>query len=271
MMEVVRKKIFIFYSILLCCIQAFGQDNQIAHDNEQDKKYTPNTNSIFNKLNKRQDQSSSSEINIKNTIKFCPTMLIRQKVMFYYERDLGQGFTLNLGIGKSFGDDVLQKTFLEIRSLASDANTLSAYDMLSNSSFNKSSPFYHFGARYYFSGISYDGGFIDLAYRYENIQYLLSPIINSNAVFGSNDASFRMNAFSFGYGFTALTGQKNNVSHEFYINFGIKYFRYTQYDMVQYQSPYSSSSQQIYQWSPLEQKIRILPAMNIGYCIGFGF
>lgn len=267
-MTVSRLRHIFFVAAVLCCRTGlYSQDKQVVTDNEQDKKYTPNASSIFNNLNKAKESGSSSTT-IKNLVKFCPTMILRQKVMFYYERQLMDNFTINFGVGKAFGDDFLQRSFFVSKELSDDGNKLSSYVLLSNSKFDKSTPYLYGGARIYFSSTTFDEGFIEVAYRNENLEYLLNTEVNGYRVDGSNRAKFKMNAFSFGYGFIEMVGPKNNFCHELYINFGIKYFRYTQFDKV----PTSVvNSQYVYQKTNLEQKVRVLPAINVGYCFGFGF
>ncbi|MES2679624.1 MAG: hypothetical protein V4635_07050 [Bacteroidota bacterium] len=263
-------KIIILSSFLFAGFLTFGQDKPQI-DGDQDKKYTPNPSSIFNSLNKKREDGGSSDVTIKNMITYCPTALFRQKVMFYCHRDLGQGIVVNLGLGKAFGDDVLQQVFLGIKSVTSDYTVLSSYDMLSNATYYSSTPYYYVGLRYYFSGNSFEEGFVDLAYRHESLEYLLNPDINSKKVAGSNSFNLKMNAFSFGYGYTILTGRKNNFSHEFFINFGIKYFKHSYFEVVQYRNPVTYVDEDVYVKSPYEKKMIIYPAINMGYSFGFGF
>ena len=81
-MQLIRSRIFIGFLSLNFFVTAQVVNER---DNELDKKYTPPQNSIFNNLNVKNNQSSSGrEVEIKNAIKFCPTLLLRQKVAFFY-------------------------------------------------------------------------------------------------------------------------------------------------------------------------------------------
>jgi hypothetical protein len=263
-------KLITLCSFLFGSSITFAQDKQQA-EGDQDKKYTPNPSSIFNSMNKKREDGGSSDIIIKNMFSYCPTALFRQKAMFFYQRDMGQGIVVNLGLGKAFGDDVLQQILLAAKSLGADNTSLTPYDMLDNSTYYSSTPYYYFGMRYYFSGNAFEDGFVDLAYRHESMEYLLNPTINSTRVAGSNSVNFKMNAFSFGYGYTILTGRKNNFSHEFFINFGIKYFKYTNFETVKYQNPLTQTAEDVYVKSVFEKSLIIYPAINMGYSFGFGF
>jgi hypothetical protein len=262
-------KIIAVSTLLLFGGSMFGQEKIIAHDDEQDKKYTPNSGSVFNLSLGRKNQNKPDEVTIKNSIKFSPTALARQKVVFFYERHLFEGLVINLGVGKSFGDDYFQKTFLSnFKEDDGEFNTLSVGEILSKSNYYGSNVYLHAGLRYYFSGTPFDNFFLEGTYRNESIDYeVLKPTASRNGfnIIGSPIATFKMNAFTFGFGTTSTTGQRNNITNEFFMNFGIKFFSYTQFDLI------PSAINATYQNNSLEQSTRILPTVNIGYSFGFGF
>lgn len=248
---------------------SFAQDKAPVPENPLDKKYTPGNNTIFN-IQGSKNPLRTSDVTVKNIIKFCPTMLLRQKVSFYYERQIIKGFAMQVGIDKAFGDDVFQRTFFGLKDYKSLDDVLNPDDLLKNAKFYGSWPGLTLSARYYFSGFSFDEAYMELAYQYEKMNYLVDPTVNAYRVEGSNTASFKMNAFSFGYGFMIMAGTKSNISHEFFINFGIKYFKYTQFDFVTVKN--AVSNREVYRKSEsLEQKEKLMPAINIGYRFGFGF
>jgi hypothetical protein len=261
-------KTTIFAVIIFCCLSLKSQVG--ANDVELDKKYTPGQNSIFNELHKKNTAPSSSNAEIKNTIKFCPTLVFRQKVVFFYEREIAKGFSFHTGIGKAFGADVFEQFYFNAFSGQAAPNTLYPGLIFTNSNYSGSSVFFSAGIKVYFSGTTFDGGYIDLHYRHERMDYLLKPLVDGNRVDGANDVSFNMNSFTCGFGYALLGGKNNNITHDLFMNFGIKFFKYTQFDQLQIPSVYGNT-EDIYRRSNLELTARILPSFSIGYMLGFGF
>lgn len=271
-MQSIRSIIFIGFLFLNFFVTAQVINER---DNELDKKYTPPLNSIFNNLNAKTNKSSSgNDVEIKNAIKFCPTLVLRQKVVFFYEREITKGFSINAGLGKAFGEDVFEKTFFDEFSLADnyEGKYLSAGALLENSKRDDSSPLISIGFRIYFSGKSFDGGFVDFNYRNERVDYVLnSTTVNSYRIEGSNRASFKINAFSFGFGHTFVGGQKNNITHELFLNFGIKLIKFPEYKKFDNVVSQFGNTETVYRRTAAEVSARILPAFNMGYVFGFGF
>lgn len=248
-----------------------GQSIIQDKDNEFDKKYTPSQNSLFNNLNKKNNQSSnSSSIEIKNSVKYCPTILLRQKVVFFYERQVSNGLSINFGIGKAFGKDFMEQVYLSGFSELYTPNTLSAGDIQQAGAYYGSTALISVGMRLYYSGKSFDGGFVDLNFRRETMKFLLPDAINGYPILGSKTANFKTNTFSFGFGHTFVGGQKNNITHELFTNFGIKLITYSRYNEVPSNNPSSYTSNQ-YVRASTDLTTRILPAVNFGYVFGFGF
>lgn len=269
MMAMKYSRLIILSVFFLLCSSSFAQDKEPVPENPLDKKYTPGNNTIFN-MQGSKNPLRTSDVIVKNVIKFCPTMLFRQKVSFYYEREIIKGFSMQVGVYKAFGDDVFQKTFFGLKDYTSLSDVINPSQLLRNSKFYSSWPGVSLSSRYYFSEFSFDEAYIELAYRYEKMNYLVDPTVNAYRVEGSNTASFKMNALSFGFGFMLMAGTKSNISHEFFINFGIKYFKYTQFDFVLVKD--AVSNKEVYRKSEsLEQKAKLMPAINIGYSFGFGF
>jgi hypothetical protein len=249
--------------IVFCSLLSMGQNE------DYDKKYTPNESSIFNNLLKKNENRYSSEIEIKNSIKFYPTMAIREKIFFSYEVDLGRGFCLGAGLGKAFGKDYLESSlFFDWSSF--DKMGLTAGTLISNASYTSSQPLLALGVKIYYSGKTFDGGYVEFLYRHERMSYMLDPEVDGYRVDGPNDLIFKMNAAYFGFGFTGTSGEKNNFTHDFYIQLGIKNFKYTEYEtMTVAIGPYNSEN--ICRQAGTLGSARILPAINIGYAFGFGF
>jgi hypothetical protein len=270
-MQLIRSRVFICFIFL-----SFFLNAQVINerDNELDKKYTPPQSSLFNNLNVKNNHSSSgNEVEIQNAIKFCPTLLLRQKVVFFYEREITKGFNINGGLGKAFGEDPFEKIFLELLSNNYENKQLSAGELLASAKYDDSSPFIAVGFRIYYSGNSFDGGFVDFNYRYERRDYILNPTVNNGSyrIEGSNRASFKINAFSFGLGHTFVGGQKNNITHELFLNFGIKLIKFPEYKKFDNVVTQTGNIETVYRRTTAEISARILPSLSMGYVFGFGF
>ena len=261
------------FLLLFYCTHFFAQ-NELPK-NDLDSKYTPNPSSIFNNLVKKSyDENSYTEIEFKQLVKFCPTMLARQKVCFFYEREIVKGFVGTAGIGKAFGRDVFQNGFFTLN-LSSFSNPLllSPQDALSNCSYLNSWPLLFVGGKIYFSGTSFDEVFFEFNYKNERMNYVLSPTIQSARIDGEDDITFKMNAYSIGFGFTVVGGNKSNVVHELFFNVGLKTFKFTEYDLLSIPNPVSISPKNdlVYRKTDSFAKTRIIPTLNIGYSFGFGW
>jgi hypothetical protein len=257
-----------FIAVLIFCTTfSVAQTNP---ENEFDKKYTPGENSIFNSLNKKNERSYSSSIEIKNGLKLCPTALFRSRVLFYYERQIYKGLALNLGVGKAFGKDFLQYTYFSAFNSGRSTNNLTSSDLLGYSTFNGSSPYISAHLRLYYSGKTFDGGYVDFNYAYERTDFLLNTRIYNWPVNGARNGSFTMKAYNFGFGYTYTGGQKNNFIHEFFASFGAKFFAVTTFERIDGTTAIGSPDS-YYRKTSLETYARILPAINIGYVLGFGF
>jgi hypothetical protein len=119
--------------------------------------------------------------------------------------------------------------------------------------------------RMYFSGHVFGEGYMDFTYRRESMDYKLTGSPNGYRIEGLDIATFKMNAFFFGFGHNWVGGNKNNITHNVFINFGIKQFEITKY--VDTQSGYDH----VYRRTNDVVTTRILPAVNMGYIFGIGF
>lgn len=265
-------KFFQLIFILIFCYTALSSQTQLP-PNELDNKYTPNGSSIFNNaVKKSYDKNSYDEIEFIQVVKYCPTMLARQKVCFLYERSFAKGFVATGGLGKAFGRDIFQDGFFVLGlSRFSNNSVLSPEDALSNSTYLSSRPLVQLGAKYYFNNVSFEEAYFEINYRRERMTYLLEPTINSIRVDGENDVVFKMNGFSMGFGITILGGTKNNIVNELFLNFGIKTIRFTQYDALSVLNPISNRNDLIYRRTNEYLNTRIVPTINVGYSIGFGW
>jgi hypothetical protein len=234
-----------------------------------DTKYTPNASSIFNNLLKKNNGSpgSSSDVEFKNNVQFCVTALLRQKFLLICDRDLGNGFVISAGIGKAFGKDIFQNAYMSFNTSGTDIKILDPANIFLFSVYSGSSPLLQAGLKLHFNGTSFEGSYVNILYRHEVLNYALNSSVGSIPVNDpDNSVSFKMNALSFGFGFTSVTGNNDNITHDFFINMGIKLFSYTTFEQVE-----TAGSSPEYRRKPYDSKAKIMPAINMGYSFGFGF
>lgn len=279
-MIVARSPLFrIVFALLAFLVCSPGFSQSVTPQNELDKKYTPNENSIFNgRGNSERTRSVSGEdkpdVTIANAVKFIPTSLFRFKTVFQYERKLFNPVTLVIGTGKAFGTDVIESLGSEFATFRNNSSTDLTYnDIESNSSFKRGRLILHVGAKIYFSGKAFDGSYVEFNYRRDRIEHELTPTINSIRVDGDNVALFTTSGFSFGYGYMGTAGPKNNITHEFFFNFGIKNVSFSRFEKAYVGTPLVSGGNNDYVYRRTVGTIdyRIVPSINIGYIFGFGF
>jgi hypothetical protein len=243
----------------------------IAQNNtELDLKYTPNSTSIFNNLKKKNISDKLSSSGISSCVKFYPTMLFRQKVMFSFEKQVIDGLTFNAGIGKAFGSDFFQTAYLKMSDFDFSQKTLGAAALIDGNSYSGSSPLLSGSIKIYYSGNAFEGGFFELNYRRETMRYELPEQINGYILEGDNEATFKMNNYNLAFGYSMMTGSGNKAIHELFISLGLKSFTYPRYDLID-PSQYTGSSQYVYRRSLGDVQSRMAPSIHMGYAIGFGF
>ncbi len=261
----------LFFTIASVIYSVVGYAQETENANELDKKYSPNSASIFNNTQKKSGENfQTTETDVKNVIKFSPTLLLRQRVALVYERKIAENILFNIGVGKPFGNDVFQQAFFSLSSLDELGSALHPHSVLKQSTYWGSMPLASSGIKFYFSGTAFDEAYIDFNYRWERMDFLLNSIVDARRVDGENDVKFKMNAFNFGFGYTAITGSRNNFIHDFFINFGLKTFRYTTFDLITVKGT-NGANEIVFKKTGNETKARIVPALNIGYSFGFGF
>lgn len=246
-----------------------------AQTHDLDKQYTPGSNSIFNSDPNSKNNNRSGITQVKNMIKFSPTMLFREKAVLFYEREIIKGITVIGGIGKAFGDDVFQKSYLELfSSTQPGSNSLSPDEILSNSKYYGSSPYLFVGMRAYFSEHTFDESYIELSYSHEKMSYSINDdyIRDINYVSAANDnyVTFKMQAFSFGYGYSTLAGPKSNLSHTLHLNFGVKFLYFDEISAYTFSSV-TNGQVPGYQKTGSTLQTKIVPSVSLGYTFGFGF
>jgi len=266
------KKIYSLAALAACLLFAMPLTAQVDSDVERDNKNTPNRNSIFNDLGKKKNENNSyaADVEIKNSVGFCPTMLLRQKVFFIYEYAPHDIVILDFGLGKAFGNDLIQSTYFSAFSDYSGDKYLQAGEIMDNSTYLGSGMLVHAGVKLFFDGTAFDGSFFEFYYRHEKMEYRLNPTVSGYRIENGNTAEFTMNALAFGYGYKGVTGSRNQFTHEFYMNCGIKNFTYTQFNQIVH-SAATGYSELAYQRTAQEAKTRILPSFNMGYIFGFGW
>lgn len=249
-------------------------DVLFSQTNELDGQYTPSSNSIFNAdPNSKNSSNKPNHPGVKNMVKFIPTMLFRQKVALFYEREIVKSISVFVGAGKAFGEDVFQKTYLEtFASLNYSSSYLLPEDLLGNSKFTYSTPLLAAGIRAYLSEHAFEDSFVELYYRNEKFSYRLNDtyVKDMNYISSDKTIDFKMHAVAFGYGFSSVFGEKNNFSHEMFFTFGIKFFYY---DEIIRKDVYTVGygSTQVYEKTGSFMQAKILPSVSFGYAFGFGF
>ncbi len=259
---------------ILIFLMCFAASLSAQTNNEElDRKYTPNQNSIFNTLYKKPGQSSSGDAaDIKNAIKYTPTFLFRQKLLFSYEREITDGVSVIGGLGKAFGDDIFQSVYFTTRGFDTyEPEVMNVSQLVTNSEYYSSSPLLSASVRLYFEGTTFEESFIELNYRRETLRYKMENRIDNQYVLRGDDlAELKMNQFAIGYGFAGLAGRNDNVTHEFVMYLGLKNFTYTEFRRYEVMTG-SFISDYYYEKTPLLKSARVLPSVNLSYTFGFGF
>ena len=262
--------------LLLFCM-FLNLRSQTVTDNELDKKYTPNSTSIFNKFTKKSNgtySSSSPEVTFSNCIKFNPLLFLRQKIGIFYERKITGGLSVVGGIGKAFGPDAIQNFAYEINvsGLNSPPGNLSPSQIIGFSNYFSSGVLLSGSIKIYFSGNAFEESCVEFNYRRETMNYLLDPLKSKPYIIdGENLAKFKMSQFSFGYCFSGVTGKNNNIINEFYFNFGMKLFTFTEFETYRNTLAGSTTTESFIRTSGLNGSFKLVPSLNVGYSFGFGF
>jgi hypothetical protein len=237
--------------------------------NELYNKYKPNESSPFSQLTRKAGEEVESDLS--NAFKYCPTMLFRQKIMFFYERKLVNGFTMNLGIGKAFGNDPIQSAFFTQWQFDSDNQELGPDEFVNYGEYYGSGVMISAGARIYFAGEAFDGGFVEFNYRHDRLSYQLPSTVNGMRVEGSPIADLNMSNFNFGFGFTNISGKRGRAVHELALTVGIKNFTYTRYAFQDNSFVSGQPGDAVYKRSTTDGQARIAPSIHISYCFGYGW
>jgi hypothetical protein len=266
-------KKYLSFLVLLWLTNVTAQNSSTEAEN----KYTPNYNSIFNSSNIENSRASllSANIDLISSIKFCPTALLRQKILMFWELDLyGTDFPLNMGFGFAFGNNWSDRYYFgrfnhnTARSSSGDALTPS--QLMDNSTFT-SGWTVHGGYKFYFSGNAFDGVYIEPFYTFEKMNYTIDGIVDGFEVDpfigGDFDFSYRVHNVGLTIGFGTATGGNIMCTHDFFIRAGAKFFTFDRYELDQVG------------FSPPEFKYRktttynhrIIPSITIGYAIGIGW
>lgn len=268
------KRIIVFlYFAFAGSISAQSQENSQESNTNLDKKYTPNQNSIFNILNKKTSPSSykGGAVTVQNFIKYSPAALGRRKILFYYERNLVQGLSLNIGLGKAIGEDIFQKTYLKnFANVTSNGIQVRASEIYQYSSYSGSNLYVSAGLKFYLFSGTFEDEFLQFSYARETMKYALNDKINGIVVQGEDKiVDFKMDAFNFSFGYNFLTGLNKNLSHEILIGVGAKLISYSKIERVNYSSgPYYPAT---FVKTNDYIKAKIIPSINLSYCFGFGF
>lgn len=263
-----KKQLLLLLSAMLVSVSLRSQSIIQDSNNEQDKKYTPPVGSAFNDLGVRRP-SDSEPVRVRNVLKFVPTAMFRQKILFTYERDISKGFVAGFWLGKSFGRDFLQQLAIMTLGSSDSYDVIDGSTLILQSKYTGSSPFVNVHLRGYFSGDVFDGSFVELGYSHERTDYLVEESVNGYLVSGDRKAEFKMNMLTLSFGATLESG---NFCHEFFVNMGVKLFRHTQFQKYQYNTGTATYpiNQEYYLKTNNLSEI-ITPAFSVGYSLGLGF
>ncbi len=262
---------FIISGFLLGVSGAYSQNIIREADNEYDRKYTPPIGSPFNDMGTTRSGNSTEGVQeFHNSVKVVPTALLRLKVVGVLEKDLSNGFAAGVTLGKSFGTDFIQYLGLSLTDLATygQDHYLRVDEVIDNASFDGSSPFAGVNFRGYFSGTTFDGGYVEMLYNYERTDYLLQTNANGYPVKGIRSASLRMHALGVGFGVTMNSG---NFTNELFMNFGIKLFRADRFSRYEVPASAGSSGADYYYQKNGTMSLNPVFMINFGYALGFGF
>lgn len=265
------KKAKKFLLIVLYGISYFSY-SQVTPLNDLDKKYQPSENSIFNKSKRKSEISRTGLIELNNCIKFSPTAILSRKILFLYERQIVDGFTFNLGVGKAFDADRVSRILFSEFTDRSGEMIMYPASVITNSEYDESSVLLQGGLRFYYSGQTYDEGYIEINFRQETMNYILNSKVDGYKVEGSRVVKMVMKMYNFGYGYTLVAGKNNNFIHDFFLNFGINYCKYTRFSLVESNTPFNNGYyDMVYRGTTSFPVVRLLPFINVGYAFGFGF
>jgi len=256
-----------FFYIFLCFIGSIK-----AQDSNRDVKYTPPSNSIFNYDSKASEPGSVDDR--KNAVKFIATMVARQHIAAFYEREIVKGVTATAGVGIAFGEDHFQKAFLEVFSgLSFEEGKIFADEILENSQYESSSPLLMIGGRVFFGGKSFEGNYFELSYRNQRNTYVLEDqyVLSQRYVSSSKAVDFKMHAFSMGIGMPGIFGKNKHFTHDLFFCMGMKIISYDEIIEKEVMMTTSISPVQILEKSGGRMTAKIVPSISIGYAFGFAF
>jgi hypothetical protein len=215
----------------------------------------------------RIDSLSLKPTFLKNRIKFYPTMLIRVKPFFAYERTLRKHMSIQLGIGKAFGKDVFLESNFNINRGPS-GNFLSPAELLSYAKYYNSTPLITGGIKIPFRN-GYDENYITVSYLFEKINYELNSGSQIVVFYDPKLTSFVMNGVNASFGHTFIRGKNKHIIHEIFISANVSGYRISTFEAF---NPYPLLHTNILYYKKAEGNInKILYGFSFGYIFGFGF
>jgi hypothetical protein len=281
-------------AIVLVFLQklAFAQEATPGLPNELDKMFVPDKNSIFySGPGAASSGNSSSPIEIKNTITFNPTLLIRRSVGLFYEHWFSEKFSVKGGLGFCYNVDriqaitysmgIAQQAFSPARS-----STVSIAKIMEDGVFEGPRLYSSVSLRLHWD--SFFGGdwnpFLEAnSQQHSNTLKMPSENVNyynyydHSGLIIVNEPVVHVRTFSLNliYGSQFVTSGKVKTTHEFFFGMGLKNASY---------EVFRSSSQTLkdpeligdpikiqVQEKTLERENILIPSLLMGYVFGFGF
>lgn len=273
----IRSQVFLisFLMFFMCSEIVFGQAT--GNPNEQDEQYTPKGNGPLS-ASKKNSSSSSSSWNgdyPKNIVKFTPTALVRNLVIFSYERNFAEYFSVVGSVGFNTNKDRLFATLgseMDIfESQRNSPNTVSISEIMRTSTHAGISPYFSISAKLFYDSYFFDNtSFFEFMYmNYSNkLNYQNTDV--GAFVLSNPELKVNYSIYALKWGYQFVTEGKIKTTHEIFFTAG---YRTTKYNTVVYTEDYNGVSynyNRYYSVIPAKQSAYGL-MLGMGYTFGIGF
>ncbi len=273
------------YFLLIFTILSFLANGQKklppANANLLDDKYTPKENKSTNYASTSNYRESRD---FKNSVSFNPFLFTRNIVALHYERVVSEKITVQAGLGFTRGKDFIQQITAGL--ISSKGNIIGFNDFLNATSYYGKGPFGSVGLKFFIGeDFPFNGGYIELSFRYYSYNILASnPIPQSNAsssnnsyngYYFENDEVFKIATTSFhvGYGFQLSSTGKVKLIHDFKFCAGFRNITTDEVagKNVQYGSQFNSGTTYKVAYKTGNKASYPSAIFIIAYNLGFGF
>jgi hypothetical protein len=253
-----------------------------ANTNDLDGQFTPKGSGPLS-ADSKTSKSGSSGSRLdgdypKNIVKFLPTLLSRSIFALNYERNFAENFSLVGGLGFNYNKDLIFSllgtgndfTDTYIKTEVESAEVLKTSTHVGPSLYFNVAPKFMI-ENYWNDGTSY----VQIEYSHyankmnfqfdesnnsSNLQYMIS---------GSPSIKYSHNIYALKFGFLDITDTKLITSHEIWLSFGYRSYKYTPVTITETQS-YPSVTKYEYRVSQSEA-IKQNLYIGFGYSFGIGF